>query len=102
MSKKLICLISFVFVSGLTLTDPAHAELVAWWRLDEGSGTRVLDSCGNGNDASFKGAPACVEDGKFGKAVKFNGSSDYLTAHNSESLDPKVRFYKVVAKATEF
>ena len=40
--------------------------------------------------------------GKFGKALKFNGSSDYLTAHDSESLDPKVSFYKMVAKATEF
>ena len=79
MSKKLI---SFVFVSGLTMTDPAHAELVAWRRLDEGAGTRAFDSCGNGNDASFEGAPAWVEDGKFGKAVKFNGSSDYLRAHD--------------------
>jgi hypothetical protein len=62
----------------------------------------AFDSCGNGNDASFKGASAWVEDGKFGEAVKFNGISDCLTAHDSESLDPKVRFDKVVAKAAEF
>ena len=102
MCRRLICLISFVFVSGLTLTDPAHAELVAWWRLDEGSGMMAFDSSGNGNDASFEGAPEWVEDGQFGKVLKFNGSSDYLTAHDSESLDPKVSFYKMVAKATEF
>jgi len=87
MCRKLICLISFVFVSGLTLTDPAHAELVAWWRLDEGSGMMAFDSSGNGNDARFEGAPEWVEDGKFGKALKFNGSSDYLAAPDSESLD---------------
>ena len=87
MCRKLICLISFVFVSGLTLTNPAHAELVAWWRLDEGSGTMAFDSSDNGNDASFEGAPAWVDDGKFGKALKFNGSSDYLAAPDSESLD---------------
>jgi hypothetical protein len=83
----LICLISFVFVSSLTLTDPAHAELVAWWRLDEGAGTMAFDSSGNGNDAIFEGAPEWVENGKFGKALKFNGSSDYLAAPDSESLD---------------
>jgi hypothetical protein len=87
MCRRLICLISFVFVSGLTLTDPAHAELVAWWRLDEGSGMMAFDSSGNGNDARFEGAPEWVEDGKFGKALKFNGSSDYLAAPDSESLD---------------
>ena len=87
MCRKLICLISFVFVSGLTLTDPAQAELVAWWRLDEGSGMMAFDSSGNGNDASFEGSPAWVEDGKFGKALKFDGSSDYLAVPDSESLD---------------
>jgi len=109
MLRKVICLASFVLVLGLALTRTADANLVGWWRLDEGAGTMAFarlaagqDSCGNGNDARFKGAPEWVEDGKFGKAVKFNGSSDYLTAHDSESLDPKVRFYKVVAKATEF
>ncbi len=102
MFRKVICLASFVLVLGLALTRTAEADLVGWWRLDESAGTMAFDSCGNGNDASFKGAPAWVEDGKFGKALKLNGSSDYLTAHDSESLDPKVRFYKVVAKATEF
>ncbi len=87
MCTKLICLITFVFVSGLTLTVPAHAELVAWWRLDEGSGMMAFDSSGNGNDARFEGSPAWVEDGKFGKALKFDGSSDYLAAPDSESLD---------------
>ncbi len=102
MSKKLICLASFVLVLGLVLTSTAEADLVGWWRFDEGPGTTAYDSIGDGNDASFEGPPAWVEDGKFGKAVRFNGSSDYLTANDSESLEPKVRFYKVVAKATEF
>ena len=102
MFRKVICLACFVLVLVLVLTSTADADLVGWWRLDEGAGTMAFDSCGNRNDASFKGAPAWVEDGKFGKALKFDGSSDYFTAHDSESLDPKVRFYKVVAKATEF
>ena len=102
MSKKVICLASFVLVLGLALTRTADADLVGRRRLDEGAGTMAFDSCGNGNDATFKAAPAWVENGKFGKVVMFNGSSDYLTAHDSESLVPKVRFCKVVAKAAEF
>jgi len=86
MSKKLICLVSLVFVWGLTLANPARAELVAWWRLDEGSGTMASDSSGNGNDARFEGSPVW-EDGKLGESLKFNGSSDYLAAPDSESLD---------------
>jgi hypothetical protein len=80
-------LISFVFVSGLALTNRADAGLVAWWKLDEGSGTAALDSSGNGNDARFQGAPAWVDNGKFGKALRFNGTSDYLAAPDSDSLD---------------
>ena len=102
MFRKLIFLASFVLVLGLALTSTADADLVGWWRFDEGSGTTASDSSGKGNDASFESSPAWVEDGKFGKALKFDGSSDYLTAYDSESLEPKVRFYKVVAKATEF
>jgi len=85
MSKKMIYLVSFVLVVGLVTS--ASAELVAHWRLDEGSGTTAYDSSSNGNDASFGGSPAWVEDGKFGKALKFDGSSDYLAAPDSESLD---------------
>jgi hypothetical protein len=86
MSKKLMYLISFLVLS-VVLTGMTKAELVGWWRLDEGSGTTAFDSSSNGNDASFEGSPAWVEDGKFGKALKFDGSSDYLAAPDSESLD---------------
>ena len=87
MSKKLICLVSLVFVGGLTVTKPAQAELVGWWRLDEGSGTMAFDSSGNGNDARFEGSPVWAQAGRLGSALKFNGSSDYLAAPDSESLD---------------
>jgi hypothetical protein len=86
MSKKLMYLISFLVLS-VVLTGMTKAELVGWWRLDEGSGTTAFDSSSNENDASFEGSPAWVEDGKFGKALKFDGSSDYLAAPDSESLD---------------
>jgi len=89
MRRELIYLVSFVFVSSFVPMNRADAGLVGWWKLDEGSGTTALDSSGNGNDASFQGAPAWAENGKFGKAVWFNGTSDYLAAPDSDSLDIK-------------
>jgi len=64
-------------------------NLIAWWTLDEGTGTTAPDSSGHGNDASFQGAPTWVADGRLGGAVKFNGTSDYLAAPDSASLDIK-------------
>jgi len=86
MCRKLICLVPFVLVLGLALTSTADADLVGWWRFDEGSGTTAFDSSGNGNDGTLNGDPKWVA-GKYGGALKFNGSSDYLAAPDSESLD---------------
>ena len=86
MCKKLIYVVSLVVVLSMALAGTARADLVGWWQLDEGSGTTAFDSSGNGNDARFEGSPVW-EDGKLGKALKFNGSSDYLAAPDSESLD---------------
>jgi hypothetical protein len=45
---------------------------VGIWLFDEGSGDIARDSSGKGNDATLVNSPAWV-DGKFGKALKFNG-----------------------------
>jgi hypothetical protein len=73
MSNKLIYLVSFVFVLSLALTGTARAELVGWWRFDEGSGTAALDSSGFGNDAVIVGDAKWVA-GQHGGALEFNGS----------------------------
>ena len=43
MSKRLIYLVSLVVVLGIALTNTTEAELVGWWRFDEGSGTIASD-----------------------------------------------------------
>ncbi|HPQ12612.1 MAG TPA: DUF2341 domain-containing protein, partial [Paludibacteraceae bacterium] len=48
------------------------------WHLDEGSGTTAYDRSGNGNNGTLYNSPTWV-DGKFGKALSFNGSNDYVT-----------------------
>jgi len=77
MCKKLIYLVSFVLVLGLTLTSTASAELVAWWKLDETSGTIASDSSGNGYDGTLNGNPTWAA-GKLDGALQFDGSGDYV------------------------
>jgi len=73
MYRKLICLVSFVFVLSVVLTGPAKAELVGWWKLDEGSGTVANDSSGFGRHGTI--IEPIWETGRFGSALKFEGSS---------------------------
>jgi hypothetical protein len=70
MCRKLICLVAFVFLLGVV--SNASAELVAQWRLDEGSGTTVSDSSGNDIEGTFEGDPQWVA-GKYGGALDFDG-----------------------------
>jgi len=58
--------------------------LVASWHFDEESGNIAYDSSGNDNDGTIYGATRV--DGKFGKALQFDGVDDYVEAPDSESL----------------
>jgi hypothetical protein len=86
MGKKLICLISFVLILGLTPTNTASAELAGWWKLDEGSGITAYDSSGNGNDGTLQGDPQWVE-GQLGGALEGDGDGDYILVPHSDTLD---------------
>ena len=66
-------------VSGESLRDPT---LVGYWKFDEGSGTTAADSSGNGNSGILVNGPAWV-DGKYGKALNFSGTNQYVTFGNS-------------------
>ncbi|MHC4500444.1 MAG: LamG domain-containing protein, partial [Planctomycetota bacterium] len=75
MCRKLMYLSFFVMVSSFVLTSAVKADLIGWWRLDEGSGTTVADFSGAGHNGFFaEGTPEWVE-GKFGNALKFDGNN---------------------------
>jgi DNA-binding winged helix-turn-helix (wHTH) protein len=64
---------------------PEHGE-VAWWRFDEGAGTKVKDSSGRGHDGTLVGGPTW-EEGKLGRALRFDGvHSQVVAAGNSRGL----------------
>ena len=83
MFKKLIYLLSFVLV--LSTAGSATAELVGWWRFDDGSGTIASDTSSNGNDGMFHGDPQWVA-GHFRGALEFDGSGDWLDCGTGQSL----------------
>ncbi|MHC4172620.1 MAG: LamG-like jellyroll fold domain-containing protein [Planctomycetota bacterium] len=73
MCRKLICLVSFVLVLGLMMTSAAKADLVGWWKFEEGSGVTIEDSSGNGHHGTLLGTPEWVLGPEgFGGALAFN------------------------------
>ena len=69
MCKRLIGLTCCILVLGLA-TTASSAELLAHYKLDEGSGTLATDASGNGFDATINGVPDWVE-GRVGGALEF-------------------------------
>jgi len=86
MCRKLGYPVLFVTVFFFAFTATTKAELVGWWRFDEGSGTIAHDSSGNGNDGIFNGDPQWVM-GYFGGALEFDGVDDWLDCGSDPSLD---------------
>jgi len=60
---------------------------VGAWLFDEGSGNVAKDSSGKCKDGKINGATWVS--GKFGKALSFNGTSDYVEVPDIPGLNPK-------------
>mgnify|MGYP000996687515 CR=1 FL=1 len=61
----------------MNASRPAQKSPVGYWKFDEGYGTTVYDSSGFGNNGTITGA-AWTNNGKFGKALSFDGADDYV------------------------
>ncbi len=62
------------------VNNSAFADLVAWWKFDEGSGIVAADSSGFGYDGKLNGMDdSDWVDGIMGKALEFDGVNDYVT-----------------------
>jgi len=57
------------------------ADLVGFWKFDEGSGTTAFDSSGNGLDGTFNGDPQWVL-GQMGGALEFDGNDSVEIPHH--------------------
>jgi len=76
MSKKLIYVAASVFCLSLILTNTSNADLVGWWRFDEGTGITINDSSGNEHHGTVQGTPewGFGPEG-FGGALNFSGTT---------------------------
>jgi hypothetical protein len=80
MCRKLIYLISSVFVPALILSSTAIAAdpgLVGWWKFEEASGT-LFDQSDNHNDGTSYNGVLYQQSGQVGYALGFDGSDDYV------------------------
>lgn len=65
-------------IEGSILTDGLGNPPVAYWQLDDNTGTTAKDTSGTGNTATLTNGPTWSP-GKIGGAVTFDGSNDNLT-----------------------
>lgn len=78
-----------ITVSDLTEPNGKYFALpegkILFLPFDEGSGTIAYDHSGYGNNGTIVGATWV--DGKYGKALSFNGSTDNVQVNDSDNLD---------------
>ncbi|MEA3224864.1 MAG: LamG-like jellyroll fold domain-containing protein, partial [Planctomycetota bacterium] len=86
MSRKLVLLISFLLVLGMTAVSSAglddDANLVGWWKFDGDTS----DSSGNGRDGSLMADAHLVDVGLHGGALSLDGSGDYVNINGYKGV----------------
>jgi len=80
LSVALIALVS----AGMAWGQAVDEHTMAYWALDEGTGTVVSDSSGNGNNGVIEGG--AWETGMLGNALYLAGQPNRVVVPNSESL----------------
>ncbi|MHC4118106.1 MAG: LamG domain-containing protein [Planctomycetota bacterium] len=80
-------LILFVLLLSFALTSTVQADLVGWWKLDDGTGTTAADASGGGNDGTLTGDPQWVA-GKVGGALECDGG-DYVDVPGAANINPE-------------
>lgn len=64
---------------------PNDLGLVGYWSFEDGSGTKATDFSGNNNTGTLTNGPTWT-DGRFGKAVSFDGTDDYVNIASMSGL----------------
>ncbi len=67
-------------------SHPLARGLVGCWLLNEATGNKVFDLSGHGNAGTSSGN-TCWKSGRFGPALRFDGSGDYVDCGSNNSLN---------------
>ena len=78
-------MVTSLIYSGLSFAEINLQDMAGVWLFDEGNGKVVEDLTGNGNDGEFDG-PKWI-DGKFGKALEFDGSPNYVIVPHDDMFN---------------
>jgi len=87
MNRTLCVFYTFFFLAFFVIPVLSYAkteEIVAAFLFDEGSGEAVKDATGNGHDGKL--IKAKWAEGKYNKALEFDGSSAYVEAPYADEL----------------
>ena len=84
------CVVSIVVFFVLVVSPYAFSEIdpatvAGMWLFEEGEGDVAKDSSDAGNDGTIVG-PKKWQDGKFGKALEFNGNDVYVEVEANDSI----------------
>ncbi|HKQ65248.1 MAG TPA: LamG-like jellyroll fold domain-containing protein, partial [Methylomirabilota bacterium] len=71
---------------GLTV-NAVPAGLRAAYAFNEGQGTSTVDASGNGNTGTLTNGPTWTTQGRYGNAITFDGTNDFVSVPDSASLD---------------
>lgn len=75
---------AFLLIVLPSLAEIDPGSITGMWLFDEGKGGTATDSSGNGNDGEIHGAKWV--DGKFGKALEFDGASNWVEVPHSNTV----------------
>lgn len=75
---------SFTTLPAIESTDP---DLLVWWRMDEGVGTRIVDWSGHGRHATLHDPAPTWTQGILGGALRFAGHGDDAVYDNGALLN---------------
>jgi hypothetical protein len=76
---KRVILLQILLLAGVAAAA-TDANLVGWWKFDDGIGTTAVDSAG-GNNGTLINGPMWI-----GEALSFDGTNDYVEINDSAAL----------------
>lgn len=83
---SVVSIATLILGVGFSASGKIDAETVAgMWLFEEGEGNVAKDSSDAGNDGTIAG-PKNWQDGRFGKALEFDGSSVYVEIEANDSI----------------
>ena len=91
MTRFTVVVLSLIAISlilaGVSDAKIDQKNIMGIWLFDEGKGDAAEDASGNGNNGELNGAT--WDKGKFGNALSFDGTDDFVEIQPSASLDTR-------------